>query len=677
MASNFSTSLFSKEENRLVYRYDAERLWIEPWGENSLRVRATKMAEMPDAASPDDWALLPPQSCKAEIETTGEEATIRNGKIKLRITRAGKIFIYNQRGEKILEEFIRNRRDINADYCSALDIENREFKPIIGGDYELTLRLESLSPDEKIYGMGQYQQPWLNLKGCTLELAQRNSQASVPFMISSLGYGFLWNNPAIGRVTFGKNLTAWEARSTKKLDYWITAGDSPAEIEEAYAKAAGTVPMMPDYAMGFWQCKLRYQTQEELLGVAREYKKRGLSISVIVIDFFHWPLQGEWKFDPVYWPDPDAMIAELKRMGIELMVSVWPTVDRRSENWKEMLERGLLVRTERGYRIGMDFQGNTIHFDATNPEARSYVWEKAKKNYYDRGIRIFWLDEAEPEYSVYDFDHYRYRLGPDLQIGNVYPAMYAKTFFDGMKEAGQKNILNLLRCAWAGSQRYGALVWSGDIHSSFASLRNQFAAGLNMGIAGIPWWTTDIGGFHGGHVKDPAFHELLIRWFQWGCFCPVMRLHGNREPIKPQYGTTGGATCRSGADNEVWSYSEEVYEICKKYLFIREKLKPYITELMKAAHDKGTPVIRPLFYDFPEDKKAWETEDQYMFGPDCLVAPVLYEGRRERELYLPKGPAWTCAWTGEMFEGGRLIKVPAPLERIPVFSRDGKPQFIG
>ncbi|MCL2320179.1 MAG: family 31 glucosidase, partial [Treponema sp.] len=187
MASNFSTSLFFKEENRLVYRYDAERLWIEPWGENSLRVRATKMAEMPDAASPDDWALLPPQSCKAEIETTGEEATIRNGKIKLRITRAGKIFIYNQRGEKILEEFIRNRRDINADYCSALDIENREFKPIIGGDYELTLRLESLSPDEKIYGMGQYQQPWLNLKGCTLELAQRNSQASVPFMISSLG----------------------------------------------------------------------------------------------------------------------------------------------------------------------------------------------------------------------------------------------------------------------------------------------------------------------------------------------------------------------------------------------------------------------------------------------------------------------------------------------------------
>jgi alpha-D-xyloside xylohydrolase len=664
--------LFSKTTGCLFYRYDAEKVCIEPWGENSLRVRATKMAEIPGCGQ-DDWALKPLSKGSApDIEISEEEASIKNGKISLRITRAGKIFIYNQKGGKILEEFIRNRRDINADYCSALDIENREFKPIIGGDYELTLRLESLSPDEKIYGMGQYQQPWLNLKGCTLELAQRNAQASGPFRISLLGYVFLWNNPAVGQVTFGKNMTTWEAKSTKKLDYWITAGDSPAEIEEAYAKATGTVPMMPDFAMGFWQCKLRYQTQEELLGVAREYKKRGLPISVIVADFFHWPLQGEWKFDPVYWPDPDAMIAELKGMGIELMVSIWPTVDRRSENWDEMTELGLLVRTERGYRIAMDFQGNTIHFDATNPEARAYVWEKAKKNYYDKGIRIFWLDEAEPEYSVYDFDHYRYHLGPDLQIGNVYPVMYAKAFFDGMEEAGQENIINLLRCAWAGSQRYGALVWSGDIHSSFTSLRNQFAAGLNMGIAGIPWWTTDIGGFHGGHVKDPRFHELLARWFQWGCFCPVMRLHGCREPMKPPMGTTGGATCRSGADNEVWSYTDEVYEICKKYLFIREKLKTYIAEQMKAAHEKGTPVMRPLFYDFPEDKDSWEVEDEYMFGPNYLVAPILHEGQRERELYLPRGAQWTCAWCGESFAGGGRITVPAPLDRIPVFTRNGE-----
>jgi alpha-D-xyloside xylohydrolase len=666
-----------------MYRYDAERLVIEPWGENSFRVRSTKLAQMPghpmpggaekaglDSGNTDDWALLPQKSCDAEIKIDGEGASIKNGKIMAKISKIGQIRIFNQKGEMLLNEYLRSRLDIKDRTYSSLELEAREFKPIIGGDYEVTLRLESLNPDERIYGMGQYQQPWLNLKGMELELAHRNSQASVPFMISNLGYGFLWNNPAVGRVSFGKNVMTWHAESSKKLDYWITAGDTPAEIEEAYAGATGTVPMMPDYAMGFWQCKLRYQTQEELLQVAREYKKRGLPISVIVVDFFHWPLQGEWKFDPVYWPDPDAMIKELKDMGIELMVSIWPTVDRRSENWNEMIEKGLLIRTERGFRIGMDFQGNTIHYDATNPEARDYVWEKAKQNYYDKGVRIFWLDEAEPEYSVYDFENYRYHLGPDVQIGNVYPLMYAKTFFDGMKAAGQKNIINLLRCAWAGSQRYGALVWSGDIHSTFESFRNQVAAGLNMGLAGISWWTTDIGGFFGAEITDPRFHELLIRWFQWGCFCPVMRLHGFREPLKPQYGTTGGAACRSGADNEVWSYSDEVYEICKKYLFLRERLKPYIEKIMRMAHDKGTPVIRPLFYDFSQDKAAWETEDEYMFGPDYLVAPILYEGLRERQVYLPQGAVWTNAWTGESFEGGRVVASSAPLDIIPVFCRD-------
>lgn len=659
---------FRAEENKLVYHYDAEELWIEPWGENSFRVRSTKMAQMPS----EDWALLPPVNCKAEIQLYEDgSASIRNGKILANMTPGGKLSFHRGDGTLLLNEYVRNRSDVKAEYCSALDIEAREFRPLLGGDYNLSLRFESTAPDEKIYGMGQYQQPYLDLKGTDLELAHRNSQASVPFALSSLGYGFLWNNPAVGRVTFGKNITTWEAQSTKLMDYWITAGDTPAELEEAYAKATGTVPMMPDYATGFWQCKLRYQTQEELLEVAREYKRRKLPISVIVIDFFHWPLQGEWKFDPTYWPDPDAMIAELKEMGIELMISIWPTVDYRSENFDEMMEKGYLIRTDRGFRIGMDFQGNTIHYDATNPGAREYVWQKAKKNYYDKGVKLFWLDEAEPEYTVYDFDNYRYYLGPNVQVGNWYPVMYAKTFFDGMQEQGQENILNLLRCAWAGSQKYGALVWSGDIHSSFSSLRNQFAAGLNMGLAGIPWWTTDIGGFHGGWVDDPNFHELLIRWFEYGTFCPVMRLHGDREPHKPQYGTTGGATCVSGADNEVWSYSPEVLDICTKYLFLRERLRPYVTEQMKQAHEKGTPVMRPLFYDFPQDKKAWDVEDEYLFGPDILVAPVMYAKQLKRSVYLPEGASWTNAWTKETYEGGQVIDVDAPIDCIPLFLKNG------
>jgi alpha-D-xyloside xylohydrolase len=658
--------MFERDGDRLIFRYDAETLWIEPWGDNSLRVRSTKKPQMPDR----DWALLP-VSCESEVsvEITDEQASIRNGKVQAIITNLGKMAFYNDKGEMILNEYLRNRKDMNVDYCSALEIEAREFKPIIGGDYELSARFQSVAVDEKIYGMGQYQQPYLDLKGADLELAHRNSQASIPFYISSLGYGFLWNNPAVGRVTFGKNITTWLARSTDVMDYWLTVGDTPAELEESYANVSGKVPMMPDFATGFWQCKLRYQTQEELLEIAREYKRRNLPISVIVVDFFHWPTQGDWRFDPTYWPDPDAMIKELQEMGIELMVSIWPTVDYRSENFEEMMQKGYLIRTERGMRVSMDFQGNTIHYDATNPGARDFIWSKAKKNYYDKGVKIFWLDEAEPEYTVYDFDNYRYYLGSDLQVGNIYPFMYAKTFFDGMQAEGQENIINLLRCAWAGSQRFGALLWSGDIHSSFISFRDQFAAGLNTGLAGMPWWTTDIGGFHGGDPEDPKFRELLVRWFQWGAFCPVMRLHGFRVPEQPQVGTTGGATCLSGAANEVWSYGDEAYEILKDYLELREKLRPYVTAQMEAAHKKGTPVMRPLFYDFPQDKAAWECEDAYMFGPELLVAPIMYEGITKREVYLPAGANWKNVWTGEILNGGSTVEVDAPLAIIPVFAK--------
>ncbi|GMB01143.1 glycoside hydrolase family 31 protein [Pelosinus sp. IPA-1] len=656
--------LFRITGNRLIRQYDSEILWVEPWGDNSLRVRATHMACMQS----EDWALLPQEAGNAKIVIEEQKASIENGKIRAEITTAGKITFYNQKGEVLLQEYVRNRNDIRG-FCSALHIDAREFKPILGGDYQLTMRFES-DPNEKIFGMGQYQQPHLDVKNCTLELAHRNSQASVPFALSSLGYGFLWNNPAIGQVTFSKNITEWVVKSTKQMDFWITAGDMPSEIEEAYAKVTGTVPMMPDYAMGFWQCKLRYQTQEELLEIAREYKRRELPISVIVADFFHWPKQGEWKFDLDYWPDPDAMIRELKEMGIELMVSIWPTVDKTSENYQEMLQKGYLVRVDRGIRTTMDFLGNTVFYDATNPGSRDYVWQTAKKNYYDKGVRIFWLDEAEPEYSIYDFDLYRYHTGPNLQVGNSYPVMYAKTFFDGMEASGQKNIINLLRCAWAGSQRYGALVWSGDIDSSFASLRNQFIAGLNMGLAGIPWWTTDIGGFHGGNPDDPSFRECIIRWFQYGTFCPVLRLHGDREPHSEPLGTSGGGMCFSGAANEVWSYGEEAYEIFKKYLFMRERMRPYIRALMKAAHEKGTPVMRPIFYDFPGDKISWEINDQYMFGPDVLVAPILYAGERKRKVYLPDGAAWKDFHNDAVYDGGQWIDCDAPLEVIPLFLKN-------
>ena len=360
---------------------------------------------------------------------------------------------------------------------------------------------------------------------------------------------------------------------------------------------------------------------------------------------------------------------ELKEMKIELMVSIWPTVDVKSENYEEMVEKGLLIRTERGMRVAMDFQGNTVHFDPTNPESRKYVWDKAKQNYYAKGIKVFWLDEAEPEYSVYDFDNYRYHQGANVAVGNIYPREYSRAFYEGMQREGQRDIVNLVRCAWAGSQRYGALVWSGDIASSWASFRDQLAAGLNMGIAGLPWWTTDIGGFHGGDPTDAKFRELLVRWFQWGTFCPVMRLHGDRQPSQPQHGTTGGATCLSGADNEVWSFGEEAYEICKSYMQIREGMRDYTRDIMREAHEKGSPIMRTLFYEFPHDATCWEVEDQYMFGPKYLCCPIMEPGKTRAKVYLPEGQEWKSFWGEKTYAGGDTVEVDCPIEQMPVFIR--------
>ena len=660
-------------DNKLIREYDGERMLIEAFGENSLRVRVTRLRDFPE----ENWALIPQpeqnvqitlmrneqeaetQKVNSEERIVGDGAVMENGKIRVILNKAGKLIFENREGKTLL-------RELECDRHSSLGIRTRELKTLSGGNFKASLKFES-DPAEKLFGMGQYQNGVFNLKGSFLELAQRNSQASVPFMVSSLGYGFFWNNPAVGRASFGVNVTEWEAESTKVIDFWITAGDTPAEIHAQYMAVTGRPPMMPEHGLGFWQCKLRYQTQEELLSVAREYHRRGVPLDVIVADFFHWTLEGTWAFDPEYWPDPEGMVKELEAMGTKLMVSVWPTVSVYAPDYQYMKEMGYLVSSESGVKINMLMIDPTSFTDMTHPGARKFVWDKLKENYYNKGVKDFWLDVAEPEYSSYDFENYRYHQGSVLEVGNQYPMWYTKMIYDGLTEAGEKDVVSLVRCAWAGSQRYGALVWSGDIPSTFESFKIQIVCGLQMAMAGIPWWTTDIGGFHDGDIRDPKFQELLIRWFQYGAFCPVMRLHGHRSPYKAPLGKTGGGRCASGAENEIWSYGEENYEIMKKYIELREELRPYTRRLMKEASETGAPVMRPLFYQFPEDEKAWEIKDQFLFGDQYLVAPVTEYGQRKREVYLPAGASWTEQSTGKTYEGGRTVTADAPLDVIPVF----------
>jgi alpha-D-xyloside xylohydrolase len=674
--------VFTQGDGALEWRGGHEIVRIEPWGRDSLRVRGTVWQEIRDDQPgalldlPAQPAGLPAAPVQADVEISAEAARITNGVLTAEISASGQIRFLRSASAADGADSRAGAAELLAETTPHFTgPPTRRYQTVGGGMHRFEVIFRSRD-NERFYGLGQHQHGKLNQKGAVIELVQRNTEVSIPFLVSNLGYGFLWNHPGIGRVELGTTATRWVSEASRQWDYWITAADEPAQILRNYSDAVGHAPMLPEWAAGFWQCKLRYKTQDELLNVAREYKRRGLPLSVIVIDYFHWTHQGDWRFEPADWPDPAAMVAELENMGVKLMVSIWPTVNPASENYAEMEDLGLLVASERGIPVHLgiwdrgsgDGRALMSFYDSTNPAAREYIWAKAKEGYYKYGIKTWWLDACEPELRPENSDNLRYHIGPGLEVGNAYPMLHARAFFEGMRAEGEDEILSLCRSAWAGSQRYGALVWSGDIDSTFEDLRRQIPAGLNIGLAGIPWWTTDIGGFKEGNVNSPSFRELLVRWFQFGVFSPVFRLHGVRQPVTMQ-----GAE-QTGAPNEVWSFGDSNYEILRHFLFLRERLRPYVMEQMKVAHETGLPPMRPLFVNFPADETSWEVEDQFLFGDDILVAPVVREGARDREVYLPPGATWRDAWTGAE-AGPGWITAPAPLEIIPVYVRGSVEPF--
>ena len=642
----------------LLCRFEAEIVLIEPWGRDSVRVRAR-----PTGAIRDDTisALLAPdvEAEAGSVDIAEDAATLRNGEIEVRATASGALSFRN----------VVTGRDLLCEQAiHGLSVPARSYLDLLGGLFKIEVCFQA-TEGERLFGLGQHQHGRFDQKGCVVDLVQRNTEVSIPFLLSSEGYGFLWNNPAIGRVELGFSATRWVAEATSQIDYWVTTGQSPAAILRNYADATGHAPMLPEWAAGYWHSKLRYASQDELEHAVQEHQSRGLPLSVIVIDFFHWTRQGEWRFDPEKWPDPAGMVARLRERGVRVMVSIWPTVSRLAATWDEMWRAGYIVRNMRGVAGQMYFVDNgnedglyVHYYDSTHPGARDFIWERVKEGYYRHGIDVFWLDACEPEVLPLAHDNLRFHAGSGLEVGNVYPRDHAQAFFEGMRSAGQDEILLLCRSAWAGSQRLGVAVWSADIDSTFASLRSQVRAGLNMAVSGIPWWTHDIGGFRGGDPANAEFRELLVRWFQFGAFSPIFRMHGHRLPHINDF---------AGGPNEVWSFGDEAYAILRDYLGLRERLRPYVMSLMRAAHDDGMPPMRPLFLEYPGDPTSYQVEDQYLFGPDLLVAPILEHGARSRTVYLPEGSTWTDAWTRAAHDGGRTIEVEAPLERIPLFLRDG------
>ncbi len=639
---------FYEQDHMLYFSREGEIGRLSACGRDSIRFQAAPGGGIAE----QDFTLMP-QKMSAEIHMEKRCATVTNGSMTAKLYENGRVEFYFK--DKLI---LREKSELT------FDVGLRNYRSIAGGSYRARVTFE---PNEKehFYGLGHEATDCFDLKGCTVDLRHVNAKCTIPYVYSSLGYGFLWNLPSTGVCELACNRTRWTSDSTRQIDY-VVLGGGPGEACETLADLTGHAPRMPEWALGFWQSRLRYETQEQVLGVAQRYKDMGITPSVIIIDYFHWTEQGDYKFDPKYWQSPREMADKLHAMGIKLMVSMWPTVNEKSENYREMLDGNMLIRTKSGSNRVFDFYGPQAEIDPTNPDTRRFVWEKLKQNYIDNGVDALWFDEAEPEIHPEHFDNLILHAGNGEEVGLLYPYYYAKLVYDGMKSIGRNDIVTLSRCAYTGAQKFGALVWSGDIPSTFESLRMQVKSGLNMAMCGIPWWNTDVGGFYGGDIESDYFRELIVRWFQYGVFCPVLRLHGSRNG----HDRTRDIIEPTGGDNELWSFGGRNFEILKELVLLRERLRPYIKKHMDTASEKGYPVMRPMFFDFPEDEACYELGEQYMFGGDILFAPITGQGETQKRVYLPEGE-WIRTTDKTVHTGGRFVSCHAEIHEFIAFVKKG------
>jgi alpha-D-xyloside xylohydrolase len=438
--------------------------------------------------------------------------------------------------------------------------------------------------------------------------------------------------------------TRLRAAVAEAIDYVVIAGFGDAAIA-TYRRLTGPAPLMPIWAYGYIHCRERFKTQAELLENAGEFRRRGLPLDLIVQDWEYWGKHG-WnamRFDEADYPDPAAMVRELHAMNMRLMLSVWSKIDPKSQLGRAFAERGYFIP-------------GTPWVDFFNPDAAGFYWEQFSRRLLSLGIDAWWQDATEPEND--DLAGRMTHAGPGERVRLVYPLLVTKTVYEGQRaDAPGRRVCILTRSAFAGAQRYAAAAWSGDIGNDWETLRRQIPAGLNFAASGLPYWTTDCGGFFRpgeSQYTDPAYGERFLRWFQFATFCPLMRVHGYQT------------------DTELWRFGAVVEAEARRYLGLRYRLLPYIYSEASRVTREGSTLMRPLAMDFPDDREALEQAYVYLFGPALLVAPVLAPGAAKWDVYLPvHAGGWWDFWTGERLDGGRAVASAAPLDRIPLHARAG------
>jgi len=576
----------------------------------------------------------------------------------------------------------------NAKGVIVLDMTGWEMSPhTVSGEHTYQVGASfSTTSDEHFYGLGQNQEGILDLRNRVVDCkhwydAPHGETVCIPFMVSSKGYGVVWDNPSATRVTPAVNgRTAWQSSVGERVSFFVIVGNNIDQIHAGYAQLTGRTPIPPKAAFGLIQSKARYQSQQEVLDVAQGYRQRSYPLDIMVVDWFYWTRMGQLDIDPAQFPQPDEMNKTLHSMGMQSIISVWPRFETASRYFNELDRNGLFLKdadgkTQDGLPFRNDRTGALI--DSTNPVAREWFWQKTRDNILSHGFDYVWLDETEPDLVP---DGLFYSIGSGDRYHNVFPLLHVEGVAQGSRRdrPNKRNVI-LARAAYLGSQRTGALFWSSDINPSWDALQRQVPTGLNYTASGLAYWGNDIGGWQWlpqvttcacTPLVDPSdardvigqnhdYPELFVRWFQYRTFLPTLRIHGDRKKA------------------ELWAFGKQAEHILAQYDRLRYQLIPYIYSQAKVTYDTGAPFMRALWMDFSNDKNVYTIGNEYMFGPAFLVAPVTQQGQVMKQVYLPSGVDWYNYWTNEKYTGGQTVSVAAPIDQIPLFVRAGSIVPVG
>jgi alpha-D-xyloside xylohydrolase len=597
-----------------------------------------------------------------------------------------------------------------------------------------------LNPAEALYGLGQHQEGFFNLRDIPVQLLQANTNIAIPFLISTHGYGLLWNNPSltdfdpateeihldgngvgtvqtgpVGEYGFllsgnyrnklrlsvdGQQIIDLEnmwlplsagakmhlaANTTYKViaetggdtklalrtpsdtmtfrsqvgdavDYYFFFGPDPSKIVDEYRELTGAAPLLPRWAYGFWQCRERYSSQQQILDTAAEFREKKIPVDVLVQDWQYWGKYG-WnalRFDESGYPNPAEMMSELHRQNFHVVISVWAKFGAETAVDKEFVADKLVLRSSASTGEPGEANERENWADLFNPQAQKMFWSDIDRNLFGEGLDGWWLDASEPEGDPLKDD--TTFLGPGRKVRNAFPLFETSAVYQGQRATSEdKRVVILTRSAYTGEQRNSTIAWSGDISGNWETLRRQIPAGLSFAMSGFPYWTTDIGGFFRpvDQYTSPEYHELLIRWFQFGAFCSIFRIHGFRS------------------ETEMWKYGTEVEKILRQYDELRYRLLPYIYSAAWGVTDRGEIIMKALPFAYPQDASVRQVSDQFLFGDSLLVNPVTEPLATSRNVVLPVGDNWVDFWTGQTYRGGQTIVADAPLNRIPILVKEG------